>query len=146
MSTRLVSWWRLVYWLLFVTFLVTAALNMASVSAGFTTNHLADFVCPALLYVGFRGLASRRHGSSRLRAFLGATPERSALILFVASTITELSQRYWPTGIFRGHFDPLDIVAFGAGLLPVYLADRLTDRAPEGAVESASRMSSRGDR
>ena len=134
MMTPVARWWRLAWWLLFAAFLLTAALNMTGVSAGFATNYLADLVGPAWLYVSFRGLASPGHASSRVRHALGASPERTAAILFVASTATEITQRYWPTGIFRGHFDPLDIAAFGLGLLPVYLGDRMTLKTANGAV------------
>lgn len=138
MKKPVAPWWRLASWLLFAAFLVTAALNMAGVSAGFATNYLADLVGPAWLYVNFRGLASPGHGYSLLRNVLGASPERTAAILFVASTGTEITQRYWPTGIFRGHFDPLDIAAFGLGLLPVYLADRMTNKIVKGAVANVA--------
>lgn len=115
--------WRVLYWVLAAGFMVAAALNMAGTAAGFGTNHLADLVVPAWLYITLRGLTGLRR-RNRVNAFLGATPERAAVILFVASSATEVAQIYWPTGLFSGRFDPLDIVAFGLGILPLYLIDR----------------------
>jgi hypothetical protein len=108
--------WRLLSWVLFAAFLVAAALNMTHTSAGFATNHLADLVGPAWLYIAFRGLAQPEK-RNRLGRFLGATPERAATILFVGSAATEIAQIYWPAGVFSGRFDPLDIAAFAIALL-----------------------------
>lgn len=115
--------WRSVSWVLFGAFLIAAALNMSGTAAGFATNHLADLVGPAFLYVAFRGLAEPGKGN-RLRRLLGATPERAAIVLFVGSTATEISQIFWPSGLFSGRFDPLDIGAFALGILPLYLIDK----------------------
>ncbi len=115
--------WRVLAWVLFGAFLVAAALNMTGTPAGFATNHLADLVGPAWLYIAFRGLAAPEK-RNRLGRFLGATPERAATILFVGSCATEITQIYWPSGPFRGRFDPLDMAAFAIGLLPLYLLDK----------------------
>jgi hypothetical protein len=115
--------WRAVSWVLFGAFLVAAVLNMTETAAGFATNHLADVVGPAWLYIVFRGLAEPEK-RNRLGRFLGATPERAAAILFVGSCATEITQIYWPSGLFRGRFDPLDMAAFAIGLLPLYLVDK----------------------
>jgi hypothetical protein len=111
------------YWVLFGAFLVAAVLNMTDTAAGFATNHLADLVGPAWLYVVFRGLAEPKK-RTRLGRILGATPERAAIILFVGSSITELTQIFWPSGLFSGRFDPLDIAAFAIGIVPLYLVDK----------------------
>jgi hypothetical protein len=115
--------WRLLSWVLFGAFLVAGALNMTGTAAGFATNHLADLVGPAWLYIVFRGLAESGK-RNRLGRFLGATPERAATILFAGSCATEFTQIYWPSGVFSGRFDPLDIAAFAIGLLPLYLVDK----------------------
>jgi hypothetical protein len=52
-----------VSWVLFGAFLIAAALNMSGTAAGFATNHLADLVGPAFLYVAFRGLAEPGKGN-----------------------------------------------------------------------------------
>jgi hypothetical protein len=129
--------WKVAYVSLWAAFLLAAALNMLRVSGGFLTNHLADVTVPALLYVISRGLATgdRRSRVHPLR-WVGRTPERAALSLFAASTATEISQRYWPNGLFPGRYDPWDIVAYGAGILVCYLLDRWsngrTSRMPSG--------------
>ncbi len=130
--------WRVLYWVLAAGFAVAAALNMTGTAAGFGTNHLADLVGPAWLYITLRGLTGL-HRRNRMNAFLGATPERAAVVLFVASSVTEVTQIYWPKGLFSGRFDPMDIVAFGLGLLPLYLIDKTFGRAardPAGRAAS----------
>ncbi len=93
--------WRVLYWVLAAGFVVAAALNMTGTAAGFGTNHLADLVVPAWLYITLRGLPGRRQ-RNRVNAFLGATPERAAAILFIASSATEVAQIYWPEAPFPG--------------------------------------------
>jgi hypothetical protein len=130
--------WRLLSWVLFGAFLVAAVLNMTRTPAGFGTNHLADLVGPAWLYIAFRGLAEPEK-RNRLGRFLGATPERAATILFVGSCATEITQIYRPSGLFRGRFDPLDMAAFAIGFLPLYLLDKRL-QAGSRATESRSRV------
>jgi hypothetical protein len=129
--------WRLLSWILFGAFLVAAVLNMTETAAGFATNYLADLVGPAWLYIVFRGLADPEK-RNRLGRTLGATPERAATILFVGSSVTEITQVYWPAGAFAGRFDPLDIVAFAIGILPLYVADKV--------LSSAARMPHPGEK
>ena len=38
--------------------------------------------------------------------------------------VTEVSQRYWPHGVFPGRFDVLDVVAYAVGLAACYGAER----------------------
>jgi hypothetical protein len=121
--------WAVAYYVLFMAFLATAALNMLHVRAGFFTNHAADVVVPAWLYVECRGLYSRRGRERLVQRMFGRTPEMAALSLFTASTLTEISQRFWPHGLFSGRFDPLDILAYAGGLAACYVADKLSARA-----------------
>jgi hypothetical protein len=117
--------WNAVYWTLTVAFLLSAALNMLRVRAGFLTSYLADLTVPALLYVVSRELAPRNRwlGFGPL-SWIGRSPRRAAAVLFLGSTVTEVSQIFWPRGVFAGRFDPLDIVAYGVGLLMCYVFDR----------------------
>lgn len=125
--------WRIAYWLLTAGFIGTAALNLLRIRAGFFTSHAADLIVPAWLYVVMRGFTGVRHRLSTLR-WLGSTPELAAGSLFVASSLTEFSQKLWPEGPFRGTFDPLDLLAYAAGLLVCYAADKLeARRAAAGA-------------
>src|SRR5438067_8087768 len=116
--------WLLAYYLLFAAMLGTAALNMLRVRGGFLTNHAADLVVPAWLYVATRALHSRRGRETRIQRTIGRTPEIAALSLFGASTLTEVSQRYWPHGIFAGRFDPLDVLAYACAVGACYVADK----------------------
>jgi len=123
--------WLIGYWVLFVVFLVTAALNMLHVRGGFLTNHTADVVVPAWLYVTSRGLHSGHGRRTLLARTLGRTPELAALSLLAACTLTEVSQFYWPHGIFSGRFDVLDLLAYAVGLAACYVADK---RSAPGAA------------
>jgi hypothetical protein len=127
------NWWRLAYYLLFAAFLTTAALNMLRVHGGFFTNHAADLVVPAWLYIATRGLHSPRGRETLIQRIIGRTPEFAALSLFFASALTEFSQLFWPHGIFSGRFDPFDMVAYASGLAVCYAADKFwaSDQNPD---------------
>jgi hypothetical protein len=118
--------WRILYFVLLAGFTVATGLNLLDVRGGFLTNHLADLVVPAWLYVVSRGLHSPRAAGTLLRRTVGRTPELAAATLFTASALTEVSQRYWPHGLFPGRFDPLDVLAYALGLAACYGADRLS--------------------
>jgi len=106
-------------------FLLSAALNLLHVRGGFLTSHLADLTVPSLLYVVSRGLAPEgARPSIPLMRWVGHTPERAAIFLFLASSVTELSQVFWPRGLFAGRYDPWDIVAYGVGLSICYGVDK----------------------
>ena len=121
------SFWRAAYWLLLLVFLATAALNMLDFRAGFLTNHAADLFLPAWLYVVMRHYPGQRNTVNPLTRWLGRSPELAAGSLFIASSLTELSQRYWPEAVFSGTFDPLDIAAYATGLLACYAVDKRHD-------------------
>jgi hypothetical protein len=118
------TWWTFVYWVLMTAFILTAALNLLHVRAGFLTSYLADLTLPALLYVLSRGVVPNKRPSFGPMRWLGRTPERAATLLFLASSATELSQILWPRGLFAGRFDPWDIVAYGVGLSICYVFDK----------------------
>ena len=121
--------WTVAYWILMAAFLLTAALNLLHVRAGFLTSHLADLTVPALLYVLSRGLVpSKRLPVLALMRWLGRTPERAAVFLFLASSATEVSQIFWPRGFFAGRYDPWDIFVYGVGLLICYGFDKRQGR------------------
>lgn len=121
--------WLVAYWALFIAFLGTAALNMLHLHAGFLTSHAADLVVPAWLYVVCRGLHASHGRTTLIQRTIGRTPEIAALSLFAGSALTEVSQRYWPHGVFAGRFDPLDVLAYACGLVACYAADKLSSRA-----------------
>jgi hypothetical protein len=114
--------WRSIEWFLLAVWLVDAALVMTRHRAGLFTSHAADLTLPAWLYVVIRS----KHPSSRvapLRLLASAPPAVIAAVVFIASTATEVSQYFWPRGLFSGTFDPLDIFAYGAGVGLCLLAD-----------------------
>lgn len=73
----------------------------------------------------FRGLYPTRVRKSFIQRTFGRTPEIAALSLFVASTLTEVSQRFWPHGLFSGRFDVFDVIAYACGLAACYAADKV---------------------
>ena len=118
------SIWKAIYLSLLCVFILTAALNMLHLRVGFLTNHAADVVVPAWLYVVVRGLYPVRQTPGVLQRTIGRTPAIAAIVLFTASAATEISQRYWPHGIFPGRFDPFDLIAYAAGVGGCYAVDR----------------------
>lgn len=127
--------WTLAYWVLMASFLLTAALNLLHVRAGFLTSYLADLTVPALLYVLSRGLVPGKGIHPRvLMRIVGRTPGSAATVLFLASTATELSQVIWPRGFFAGRFDLWDIVSYGTGLMVCYGFDKLDHARPRQAA------------
>jgi hypothetical protein len=124
--------WRLAYWLLTILFVVTAVLSIQRIPAGLLSSYGADLGCPAWLYIGLRGL----HGKAPnvLGRFFAATPERAAVVVFGGSTLTELSQIWWPHGFFSGVYDPYDIVAYGIGVGVCYVLEKASLSQPRTAL------------
>ena len=115
-------WWLAAEWILFVVWLADAVLVMSHRRVGFFTNHAADLTMPAWLYVGLR--RSRGSAVAWWKRWIVALPPASlALLLFVASTATEVCQYFRPRGPFPGTFDPLDILSYGLGVAACYGAD-----------------------
>lgn len=110
--------WTVAYRVLTAVFIVTAVISTLRIPAGFLSNHAADLACPAWLYIMLRGLHGAR--PTGFQRFFGATPERAALVLFGGSTLTELSQIWWPHGFFAGTYDGYDIVAYAIGVGACY--------------------------
>jgi hypothetical protein len=117
--------WRLAWWSLFAVWIFCAILDMSHVNAGMLTSYGADLTLPAWLYIFARSLDNPHRQISLSRVF-GRTPELAAGTFFVASTLTEISQYFWPNGIFPGTFDILDIVAYATGIGICYLLDKRT--------------------
>lgn len=114
--------WFIVEWLLLCIWAIDAALVMMHKHAAFFTDHAADLALPAWLYVSFR--RHRNTTATSWRRILTSLPPISlAAVFFLASTGTEVSQYFWPHGIFPGTFDAIDIAAYGIGLAICCLAD-----------------------
>lgn len=120
--------WRLSSVLLLAAWIVTAVLNMQRVHVAFVTTYLADVVLPAWLYIGVRGLDGWQRNRTLSLGPVARSPEAAGGLLFVGATATELSQAYWPSKMFRGTFDPFDILAFAAGIGICYLVDKREQR------------------
>ena len=90
-------------------------------SGGFFSSYAADLTFPAWYYIVLRRRPLRQF---RLARWFGSSPELAASSIFVVGVISEVSQIYWPNGIFRGTFDPFDIAAYATGLLVSYLAEK----------------------
>ena len=116
-------YWILAQRILFTIWVICGILVMQQVPAGFLTNYGADLTQPAWLYIVSRGLThpGKRNVYSRI---FGTSLELPAILIFVAGALTEFSQRYWPNGLFRGTFDPIDIVAFAVSITTVYAIDK----------------------
>jgi hypothetical protein len=122
-------YWITTYWTLFLCWLTGAILVMNHFRAGFFTNYLADLTFPAWFYIFIRGLTKNNQILPRLLLvsdWFGKTPERTSISIFVVGTIAELKTIFWPHGILSGTFDPLDILAYAAGLSVCYFFDKLT--------------------
>jgi hypothetical protein len=116
--------WRVASILLLAVWIVTAILNMRRVHVPFVTTHLADVAPPAWLYIGLRGLDGWQRGRRWSLKLLACSPELAAGVLFAGATMTELSQAYWPTRLFRGRYDSLDVLAFAVGIGACYVVDK----------------------
>ena len=116
-------YWRISWWLLFVVWIGSAILGVNHVHAGFLTSYGADLSLPAWLYIAARSLDNPQR-ESWLKRFVGRSSEQAAVLLFLASVTTEISQFYWPQGIFPGVFDIFDIVAYASGIVLCYILDK----------------------
>jgi hypothetical protein len=117
--------WQITSWSLLAFWLSCAVLEVTSAGPYALRAWGADLTVPAWMYIQLRSLEGprRRQVFHRL---MGRTPEQAAILLFAASTATELLQKFWPRGPFPGSFDPYDIVAFAVGIAACYTMDRRT--------------------
>jgi len=119
--------------MLVILFGIAAFLNMAHMQIPFLTTHAADLSGPAMLYIHFR--KSWQQGNRRILInVFGRSPEITASTFFFASAVTEISQKYYPHGIFPGRFDPWDIVSYAVGVGMCYCLEK----AKIGMIESKS--------
>lgn len=115
--------WSIALYVLVAMFSVAAILNMVHLHVPFLTTHAADVSGPAYLYIQFR--KSWQQGSDRfLPRVFGRTPEITASTFFFGSVVTEISQKYYPHGIFPGRYDPWDIVAYAVGVGTFYFLEK----------------------
>ncbi|MFN7937754.1 MAG: hypothetical protein U0R19_30780 [Bryobacteraceae bacterium] len=102
--------WNFAKWITFIVWVVAGAANMAKIRGGFLTNYCADLFQPAWVYIVVR----------EARRWHGRTPETAAILVLGGAVLTECSQYFWPHGLFRGRFDPMDILAYAVGVGTCY--------------------------
>jgi hypothetical protein len=102
---------------------------------GIFTSYAADLTNPPWLYI-----VLRRGSVFRLIRWFGSSPELAAGSIFVGGVLSEVSQIIWPKGFFAGTFDPLDIVAYGTGLLVCYVLERRELRSQTAVAQSQQRI------
>jgi hypothetical protein len=115
--------WRRLSRLLFAAWLGCAALGLRHIHAGLITSYGADLTQPAWLFIIARGLDDPTRGGW-LRRLVGSSSTLAAVGIFTGAALLELSQRWWPHGLFAGTFDPLDFVMFAAGIGGCYWLER----------------------
>lgn len=115
--------WLNAQYFLVALFALAGALNMLHVHLFFLTTHAADLSGPAFLYI----LARRSFVTGRARfpnSLVGRSPELAGAVFFLGSLGTEISQKYYPHGLFPGTYDPWDIAAYAAGVGICYLIEK----------------------
>ncbi|MBL8232911.1 MAG: hypothetical protein JNL98_30710 [Bryobacterales bacterium] len=122
--------WLVAEWILLAVWFTAAIVTMYPglgralyLSGGLFSSYGADLTFPAWFYIQLRRRPLRM---LRWIRWLGGSPELAAVSIFVVGLVAEISQLYWPRGIFRGTFDPFDIAAYGVSLLVCYSAEQVT--------------------
>ena len=85
---------------------------------GFWSSYLFDIVFPTYLYIYLRGVFRGKHVHQQL-SHLSPSMIFGALI---AMTFTMEICQYF--GYYKGHYDPIDFLAYISILGPFYLADK----------------------
>jgi hypothetical protein len=133
-SSPVLTGWLVAEWILFVVWLTAAIVTMypsfgkaLHLHGGLFNSYAADLTFPAWFYIQLR----RRPGRIlRPVLWFGGSRELAAGSIFVVGLLSEVSQFYWPKGVFGGTFDPFDIAAYGVSLLVCYVADGREPRCP----------------
>ncbi|MCA9734928.1 MAG: hypothetical protein H6696_16970 [Deferribacteres bacterium] len=118
------KYWKITGWLLLAFWIICALLGVNHINAGLITSYGADISIPAWLYISLRSLDNPKRQPHVYNIFR-RSPGITATILFFASTLTEVSQYFWPKGIFTGRFDYFDILAYAIGVGICYYFDKL---------------------
>ncbi len=104
-----------------VVFVVAFVVGLAAESnprTGFWGSYVFDIAGPIWAYILVRGLHSSNPTFLLRRHF---TPEGAVAFVIGFCFLLELGQYF---GLYHGRFDPYDLVAFVAGALPCYIADK----------------------
>lgn len=106
------------FWAVALGILLTAGVLAQFGIPGFWSSYALDIAAPAWIYIGIRGLA-RRSQSTRPPWFL--PPET---VLFFIISVCFLVEAAQFLGLSAGHYDPYDLLAYVALLVPFYIIDR----------------------
>ena len=85
---------------------------------GFWSSYLFDVVFPVWLYVSLRSLYREKQAGGPIRPL---PPEAALLAILAVGCFLETSQYF---GLYKGHFDPLDYLAYVSVIVPCYLTDK----------------------
>lgn len=83
----------------------------------FWKGYILDMTGPAWNYILFRGLYTAKANNSWTRFF---TPTRTVTIFLLVCVFIETLQYF---KIYDSTFDPLDLLAYGSILIPLFLID-----------------------
>jgi hypothetical protein len=118
--------WTVAHYVLLVIWVIAAAMAMypalgkaTGLRATLFSSYAADLANPPWIYI------TLRRGRNSLTRFFARSPASAALSIFAVGVFSEICQKYWPAFI-HGTFDPLDIAAYGFGLLMCYLIELRT--------------------
>lgn len=111
---RAAPWWAVTLVILAATGLATNWLRLGD----FWTGYVLDMTGPAWTYILVRGLYTGWADNRWTRFF---TPVRTVVLLGCAAFAIEGMQYL---GLYESTFDPWDLAAYAALLVPVFLVDR----------------------
>jgi len=106
------------YWALALLIFGAAGISSIYIDLGaFWKGYILDMTGPAWNYILFRGLYTAYANNVWTRFF---TPNRTFLIFLFVCIVIETLQYF---KIYDSTFDPLDFLAYGSILIPLYLID-----------------------
>ena len=105
--------------------LVVGLVAESNTRPGFWSSYVFDIAGPVWAYIIVRGLHSRSPTYLMRRYF---TPEGAAAFVIGFCFLLEAGQYF---GLCQGRFDSYDLVAFMAGALPCYVADKWLGRTDQ---------------
>jgi len=112
---------RAPYWAAaLIVFILTGLATVNIKTGGFWNGYVLDMVGPAWTYILVRGLFTAGKSNRWTRFF---TPVKTFFILFLACIAIETAQYF---GLYDATFDPWDLIAYAAFLLPAFIIDTQT--------------------
>ena len=127
-KTPHLRFWRVARVVLSGAFVIVV-LAKGLLAPGLLRSYAFDVLVPAWLYVEIRGLYAPGRSDWRTR-LIGCSPERTAVVLFVATAAAEGGQCFKTWTHFPGVFDIYDLIAYAVGIGACYGVDRVLARSP----------------